>query len=276
VQSPLHLITRILIPVSLFQNSIPNTIPSSPYYANTNTSNYENNTQTYNIGDFVDTGWESVGALGFKDSNGYYGPYSTAVLIDSEWVLTAAHCLEVEASYYGVTPDTNNTVFYIGGEDASKTNSVGDPSEGSLYGIDQIVIHPNYSNGEGYDLALLNLSTPVSGITPAIINTSSSEYTPGRLIDTVGFDASFTSVKKEQAQTVENVFMDVFTTPPPPADQEFMLGDSGIVAFYGDDPSEVVGIVISTAPFEGHPFYGQAMFTRMDVYWSWIDSVLNP
>src|SRR6056297_279183 len=249
--------------------------PSSPDYADTNSSNYEYSTQTYPRGTFVSSGWEPVGALCFKDSNGYYGPYSTAVLIDYEWVLTAAHCLEVIDSYYGVVPDTTNTVFYIGGEDASPSNTLGEPTEGSLYGIDQIVIHPNYSNGQDYDLALIHLSTPVTGITPASINTTAmSSADIGNSIDTVGFDASLTSVKKEQGQSIGGVDNLSFYTPQPPNHQS-LLGCSGIVAFDASDSSKVLGIVIETVPESDDPFLGYAIFTRVDYHSPWINGVVN-
>jgi hypothetical protein len=257
-------------------NMYVHAVPSSPEYATANSGSDEYRTLTYPRGSVASTGWESVGALCFRDSNAYYGPFCTAVLIDSEWVLTAAHCLEVEASFYGIVPDTANTVFYIGGTDASPDNTVNEPSEGDLYEIDHIVIHPDYSEGQEHDLALLHLTNPVPGITPANINTVSMvDSDIGSSIDMVGFDSSLTCVKKEQGQEIGGKSTAVFYTPPPPY-HSFLLGDSGIAAFDDTDFSTILGIVIESIPEADNPFLGYALFTRVDVYSTWINGILDP
>jgi hypothetical protein len=78
------------------------------------------------------------------------------IIRDGSWILTAAHAVDS-----GVTPGqvsfTKNSVTYTG---------------------TQIFLHPNWTgSGFGSDLALVKLSSAVTGVTPATIYTDNAELT---------------------------------------------------------------------------------------------------
>lgn len=97
-------------------------------------------------------------------------------VINSEWVLTAGHCVDFATPgnitvHAGSTDQTNNTI-------------------GQRVEVDQIIIHPDFtpfgSSVATHDLALLHLATPLcfnENVQPVVFatpnNTSSEAYAPG-------------------------------------------------------------------------------------------------
>ena len=97
-------------------------------------------------------------------------------LIDSQWIVTAAHCVE------GVTP--NNTDVVVGAYDLR------DAQGGQRLAITEIRVHSRYNDSSSNleaDIALLKLARPVSGIAPLQLVDSSSQIASGVLATVTGF-----------------------------------------------------------------------------------------
>jgi trypsin len=103
--------------------------------------------------------------------------YCGGSLIDSDSVLTAAHCLGVGNRYMRVV---------LGRADLSSTG-------GEVRYVHSTYIHPDYtSDSKKYDVAVLTLDKPVTGITPVRLplSTENSYEQPGKELRVAGWGAT--------------------------------------------------------------------------------------
>ncbi|MEQ2284610.1 Neurotrypsin [Ameca splendens] len=101
-------------------------------------------------------GWPWQAAIRLRGSRGDGRLVCGGTLIDTCWVLTSAHCFK----RYG-----NSTKLYK--VRLGDYHSLVPEEYEEEYGVDQIVLHPNYhSHSNDYDLALVRLSPGVVGQAP--------------------------------------------------------------------------------------------------------------
>jgi trypsin len=109
-------------------------------------------------------------------STAYNQQFCGGALIDKDSVLTAAHCV------YGESAAPLKVAV---GKTVLSSN------QGQTRGVSGIFVHPEYSPSwdEAYDVAIIKLKSPVSGIAPVKLATSSQDYleTPGRNATVAGW-----------------------------------------------------------------------------------------
>ncbi|MFD3662774.1 S1 family peptidase [Streptomyces sp. NPDC058659] len=151
--------------------------------------NGENSTEHYSfmasipLSATLEDGWELKAQCG-------------ATLIDRQWVLTAAHCVDPAI---GVTPDG---VVRVGSEHRT--------SGGTVRKIDKIVMHPGYAQSESGipkgDLALIRLDRPVAQKPIRIAKQAGPVGTPTRILGfgtVVGADSPKDWVFPERLQQLD-------------------------------------------------------------------------
>ena len=109
-------------------------------------------------------------------STAYYQQFCGGALIDKDSVLTAAHCV------YGQSAAPLKVAV---GKTVLSSN------QGQTRRVSSIFVHPKYypSWDEAYDVAIIKLKSPVSGIAPVKLATASQDYleTPGRNATVAGW-----------------------------------------------------------------------------------------
>ena len=212
-----------------------------------------------------------------------------ATLIDRQWALTAAHCVE-ETDLQAHIDRAGEYVVTIAG---------------AMRGIDAVVVHPNYAfrydeahASEEVDLALLHLSEPVAVPQPLALYREHDELHQVVTLLGWGFsglgttgiqhdDGRFRKAQNRISEIRGRLRFD-FDDPRRPGNEAVPLeglpglGDSGGPALLEtSDGWRVAGIAIGEiAPHEAPPgvqgLYGAVgVYERVSDHVQWIDSVVN-
>lgn len=210
----------------------------------------------------------------------------TGTLISSEWILTAAHCVD------GSTTNVQWATA-VGGASAA-----------------EIVIHDQWNPAritDGYDLALVRLATPINNVNPARIYTGSFEL--GSVGTSVGYGREGTGLTGDLPNTAginraghnmidalgsdrgwnADILLTDFDNPLNPGDStwgdsspldleiQVAPGDSGGPLFVDDGFGlAIAGVTSFIAAGDGNPNadYGDySAYTRVSSYLPWIYDV---
>lgn len=171
---------------------------------------------------------------------------ASGVLIAPDWVLTAGHV--VDGLYSGMADGLTDFGFVPGEQDPT----VGSPyltPPGSPYheiDFDRTVSHPLWDGDltKGYDIALIHLSTPVTGITPAVRYTGTAEV--GKVGTYVGYGMRGTGLTgmllSDELRRAGNNMLDLAGGNNPTGTGGFDWASDRIVFSDFDDPGDADGI----------------------------------
>ncbi len=212
-----------------------------------------------------------VGALTLMHPGwGYTGSFCSTTKIANSWLLTAAHCLDNDVG--GVTLTPGIVRFYLG-PDANN------PAPGSLHEVDGFYIHPNYNSSTNLnDIALVHLTTPVSGTNYALNSTAMSGSWVGTNLDYVGYgvndgiNETGGGVRRHGVIPVSQVNTRTYLSNA--ASVGVCFGDSGGPGLYQSGATwYVVGVNSTVGNSSGDPCLGTGNHTRVDYYAGWITGI---
>ena len=212
------------------------------------------------VNGLVDTGHPSVARIPTTKDLSPSGPACTGVLISSNTVLTAAHCVETGRRY---------PVEFAGGAGFS--------------GI--ATRHPGYNSSTGLnDLAVISTLDKMARPFHARLATSVSA---GQAITLSGYGRTGANVpqdgiKRYGTNTIDSVdsnrfYFDTDLTSPPGTEAATCYGDSGGPAFLGGVTSDCVGGItrgqVSDPAHACTALGDQWIHTRVDLHFAWLQSV---
>ncbi len=230
-----------------------------------------------------ESGWSGVGALTMEHPYmGYGGSFCTGTLIEPDWVLTAAHCIEGMRDE-GLDPSPE-LIFFYEGPNANPVGFGERPRNGRFYPLSEIFVHPGYTHDAFMalnDVALLHLQQPSESSPYPIRREPLSEEVVGGELFAVGYGVSDGRNQsgggiKRSASLALHSLNELFYVSDG-GESGVCFGDSGGPGFMEIGGAWTVIGVNSTTASSGisDPCAGRSNQLRVDAYISWIDAQMG-
>lgn len=198
--------------------------------------------------------------------------FCSGTLIDSQWIMTAAHCVDVTDSQ-GHAP---TITAVIGQADLTVLPP--------LAIVDSMIIYSSYDSSTMYgDIALLHLTTPQYTTTVTLPYSNASAYLPGGIqMRVYGWGETETGITQSEASATN--FLQTATLTYRGFDNDFpdhiFAGDYGKDTCFGDSGSPLLydGIQYGITSFGFNTTCATGIpggYTDVSYYSRWIDDTLG-